>query len=209
MAKKTDNHNAKAKLDLRRYFLSKYHADGDAQVLDCCQGSAVLWSALQKEFRIANYWGVDVKPKKGRLKIDSVRILQQPGWRQNVVDIDTYGSPWKHWLAMLPNVVRPTTCFLTLAMIRAGGGGTLSAADRAILGLDKLEVPPGIQGKLAPLVARLALGKAMSNGILLQECVEAVAHGNARYIGVRLMPQQKEPADAPTSTGSPLQQERC
>jgi hypothetical protein len=92
-SKKTDNHNPKAKLLLRRHFLDKYHADGNADVLDCCQAGGLLWKEIRKTHQIARYWGVDLKPKKGRLKIDSVRILQQSGWPQNVIDIDTYGEP--------------------------------------------------------------------------------------------------------------------
>ena len=53
---KTDNAHVRAKLDLRRHFLRTYHADGSANVLDCCQGSAVLWSTLRREFKLAGYW---------------------------------------------------------------------------------------------------------------------------------------------------------
>lgn len=108
--KKTDNTNLPAKLDLRRRFLRKYHAEDPANVLDCCQGDGVIWKTLRREFTIAGYWGVDTKRKPGRLRLDSSRILAQAGWLQNVVDIDTYGSPWRHWLAMLPNVKRPGPC---------------------------------------------------------------------------------------------------
>lgn len=68
MATKTDNHNPAAKLALRRHFLRKYHAVGEIRVIDCCQGSAKLWTQLRKEFEIKSYWGVDVKPKAGRLR---------------------------------------------------------------------------------------------------------------------------------------------
>src|SRR5438552_1243842 len=101
-SKKTDNHNLPAKLALRTYFLRKYHMQDvrrdaagatNINVLDCCQATGKIWGTLQREFPLAGYWGVDVKPKKGRLTIDSVKILDQPGWTQNVVDVDTYGSP--------------------------------------------------------------------------------------------------------------------
>jgi hypothetical protein len=93
---KTDNHDPRAKLELRRYFLRKYHGDGLARVLDCCQGSGLLWGTLRQEFECESYWGLDLKRKPGRLSIDSSRVLAQPGWPQDVIDIDTYGSPWKH-----------------------------------------------------------------------------------------------------------------
>lgn len=68
---------------------------------------------LRTEFAIAQYWGVDVTPKSGRLKIDSVRILGQPGLEQNVIDIDTYGSPWKYWFALTRNAHASLTVFPT------------------------------------------------------------------------------------------------
>jgi ubiquinone/menaquinone biosynthesis C-methylase UbiE len=61
---KTDNHSPRVKLDLRRYFLKRYHAAGEPiRVMDCCQGSGVLWGQLRKEFDVAGYWGLDIKPK--------------------------------------------------------------------------------------------------------------------------------------------------
>ncbi|HZU48538.1 MAG TPA: hypothetical protein VFA16_15010, partial [Mycobacterium sp.] len=92
---KTDNGNLEAKLGLRRHFLRRYHMENKPMVLDCCQGDGIIWRKLRQEFE-CDYWGVDVKPKRGRLSIDSVRILAQPGWPHDVLDIDTYGSPWRH-----------------------------------------------------------------------------------------------------------------
>ncbi len=188
MAPKTDNSNPCAKLALRRYFLRKYHNEDTANVLDCCQGDGVLWTQLRGEFRLGSYWGVDTKTKKGRLALDSVRILQQPGWPQNVVDIDTYGSPWKHWKALLPNVQRPVTVFLTIGLVRAGGGGGLDTMAAEALGVSTLRLPPGISGKLHELATVSMLTSSRDYGIRLVETVEAVSTGNARYIGARLEP---------------------
>lgn len=193
---KTDNHNPAAKLALRRHFLAKYHADTPPAVLDCCQATGRLWLELRKEFKLLEYWGVDLAPKKGRLKIDSVRILDQPGWRQSVVDIDTYGSPWRHWFALLRNCDHSVTVFLTIGIVRIFGGGTDLETLR-VLGLDALfaklkargiKAPAGVT---APVRDRLGLDACISaaseSGFEITECVEADnAGGNARYIGVRL-----------------------
>ena len=195
MATKTDNSDPRAKLELRRHFLCKYHGDNPPHVLDCCQGEGVLWRQLRQEFSLASYWGVDVKKKKGRLKLDSVRILQQPGWPQDVVDVDTYGSPWKHWEALLPNTVRPTTVFLTIGLVRVGGGGVLDRTAREALGLSKLQIPPGISGRLHDIALPYLLTMSCHYGIMLVEVVEAVSTGNARYIGVRLQPGEKQAID--------------
>jgi hypothetical protein len=182
MATKKDNHNPRAKLELRRYFLRKYHDDGQPiHVLDCCQGSGVLWGTLRAEFPVASYWGVDLKPKKGRIKLDSVRVLQQPGWPQNVVDVDTYGSPWKHWAAILGNLLRPITVFLTIGQWQMGTDRLILSA----LGLGRLKVPPGIAIKLHGLGLQYLLGQA---GAWIVEAIEAISDGSARYIGLRLEP---------------------
>jgi hypothetical protein len=207
MAKKTDNHNLPAKLALRRYFLRKYHSSGPAHVLDCCQGGGVLWKVLRKEFAVASYWGVDLKPRKGRLKIDSTRILAQTGWPQNVVDIDTYGSPWKHWEAMLPNVSRPTTVFLTSGMV-ALGGTSLTKEVKEALGLGGIMPPKAIVAKLQAIAASYCLARACNHNIIISEAIEAVSDGNACYIGVRLEPiENEQPGLQPGCSEHPIPEE--
>jgi hypothetical protein len=195
MAKKTDNHNPEAKLKLRRYFLEKYHADGSARVFDCCQGGGVMWSTIRRTHPVASYWGVDVKPKKGRLKIDSIRVLQQ-GVSQDVIDIDTYGSPWKHWLALLPKVNKPVTVFLTSAFLGTLGC-SLPSECKTALGIPT-NTPPACAMKLYQLSVDILLSKA-KDIVTIIEAVEVSSTGNARYIGVRLEPksdgQQLQAAD--------------
>jgi hypothetical protein len=184
--RKTDNHNLTAKLDLRRYFLAKYHTAGDGpDVLDCCQDSRLLWSILGREFKLSGYWGLDVKPKKGRLRVDSARVLEQAGLTQNVIDVDTYGSPWRHWLALLRNPIRPMTVFLTIGQVHMG-------TDRLILeslGLGSLRVPQGIAVKLHDLALRYCLGRIAGLGLIV-DALEASSAGHARYLGLRLEPVQ-------------------
>lgn len=190
---KTDNGDMEAKLALRRYFLGRYHASDDRpNVLDCCQGSGLIWTALRKEFDLAGYWGVDQKPKAGRLRMDSRRILAQSGWPQNVVDIDTYGMPWKHWVAMLPNVQRPTTVFLTLGQRTTGTVGAVDKESLASAGLTfrRLKLPAAFHVKLAQVFPAHCLARAIDHGMKITECVEALSPiaRNARYFGVRLEP---------------------
>jgi hypothetical protein len=187
---KTDNHNPAAKLELRRYFLRKYHAGRKPNVLDCCQGSGLLWTALRREFELAGYWGLDLKPKPGRLKLDSVRVLAQPGWPQDVVDVDAYGSPWKHWAAMLPNVARPLTVFLTLGQLKTGTVGGVDGLCLKAAGLKfrKLKLPQAFHVKLADIFVGYILAEAQRHRVEIVEAVEALSDGNARYFGVRLEP---------------------
>jgi hypothetical protein len=184
-SKKTDNHNPAAKLALRRYFLEKYHADNPPHVLDCCQGGGVMWNTLRNEYPVASYWGVDLKPKKGRLKLDSVRILSQKGWPQNVVDVDTYGSPWKHWVALLPNIHQPTTIFLTIGQWQMGTDSEIFRA----LGMGDLKIPPGIAVKLHGISLSYCLARGCDYCTII-EAMESVSNGSARYVGVHLVPKE-------------------
>lgn len=181
MGTKTDNGNLEEKLELRRYFMRKYHSDGQARVFDCCQGSGVIWSTLQKEFKIANYWGVNVKTKPGRLKIESSRVLAQPGWSDNVIDVDTYGSPWAHWAAILANLQHSATVFLTIGQVNM----RVSNLTLEALGLGSFKIPPSIALKLQEIALSALLTRGCVN-CKLGEVQEAVATGHARYIGVRL-----------------------
>lgn len=193
---KTDNHNLPAKLDLRRYFLRKYHSDKPPAVLDCCQGSGMIWAKLRQEFEVASYWGVDVKPKPGRLKIDSARILAQPGWTQDVIDVDAYASPWKHWAAIQANGQFPLTVFLTRG---SHTFETLNAFEKAALGITfQREIPGTFWPKLQlmDMAIRYCVARTC-DGIIIREAVEAVSDGNARYIGVRL--EREQPVVTPAA----------
>jgi len=185
-SRKTDNYDPRAKLNLRRYFLQKYHPQGTARVLDCCMGSGFIWRELRREWRVASYMGLDVKRQRGCLKIDSARYLEAGGWDHNVIDIDTYGSPWRHWFHVLRGVKSDCTVFLTIGMIRMSGcPGGMQTEARAALGLPD-STPPGILGSLHEMALRYCLGALARYGLHAIEAVEAESTGNARYIGVRL-----------------------
>ena len=185
---KTDNHNPAAKLMLRRHFLTKYHGDKPPRVLDCFQGSGLLWLKLSREFLLGSYWGVDLKPKKGRLKIDSSRILEQRGWEADVVDLDAYGSPWTHWRHLVRTFSgEAVTVFLTIGMVKVGGGNF----DRSVLDLTgcqfrELKLPKGLGVRLSDNAVAFALADAMANGLEPIEVQEGFPHSKARYLGVHL-----------------------
>lgn len=185
---KTDNGHIAAKVALRTHFLDTYHGDGSGTVLDCCQGEGVLWNIIRRTHPVASYWGVDQKKKKGRLAIDSVRLLQQKGITQNIIDIDTYGSPWKHWLALLPNLTQPRTVFLTI-------GGTMHRGSTCsdvlqVLGCEfrTQDFPVSFWGKLSQIGTTYVLARGCVHATIV-EAVEAQVSGSARYIGVRLEPK--------------------
>ena len=189
--KKTDNHDPAAKLALRMHFLRKYHSDGGARVLDCCAGSGLLWGEIRQSIKLVSYLGLDVKKKKGRLGIDSSRYLAAGCNAFDVIDVDTYGAPWKHWFEILKHMEQPTTVFLTVGMIKKGGGGALQNEEKEALGITGLHVPMGICGRLHELSVKCCLTACYRYDIMIVDAVEAASTGNARYIGVRLERQKK------------------
>jgi hypothetical protein len=183
---KTDNANPASKLELRRYMLRKYHVNGDIRVFECCQGSGLLWGQLQKEFVLTSRWGVDLKPKAGRLKIDSVKVLAQPGLNANVIDIDTYGAPWKHWAALLPNITEDTTVFLTSGLVTMGGGSTLSREARAAAGIpEDWNLSPVFTGWILEYSTSHLLTMGCGD-CTIEEVAESTRGKNARYFAVRI-----------------------
>ena len=200
---KTDNHNLPAKLKLRRYFLQRYHAGTRPQVLDCCQGGGRIWTSLARDFEV-DCWGLDLKPKKGRLRLDSIRVLAQSGWTQDVIDIDTYGSPWKHWRAMLPNVKKPTTVFLTYGT--AGPNQVhLGREELDAIGItfDRVRKMSGaITHRLLPLAIPYCLSAASRHGLRIVEAQEAISDGNARYFGLRLEPAAQSLIQTPNTASA-------
>ena len=192
---KTDNHNPKVKLDLRRRMLDIYHVINPPHVFDCCQGSSVMWSQLRSEYLLASYWGVDLKPKKGRMKIDSNRILSQPGGNFDLIDVDTYGSPWKHWTSILKNSQKPCTVFLTIGSTMHKGSTDKECL--RVLGLGELRIPESFCRKLDSLSFDAMLAQASQYGTIVN-AIEAVSIGNARYVGLRFDPKKDLPAVATT-----------
>lgn len=197
--KKTDNARLGDKLELRSYFLSKYH-EAPPRVFDACQGSGTLWSHLRQRHEVASYWGVDVKPKKGRLKIDSARVLEQPGWSFDVVDIDTYGAPWRHWDAVLEHLPGPCTVFLTAGATMFRGGTDTAAAVTLGLGPILSILPETFFGFLTETALSYCLAKSYISGVRIVECREAPANQRTRYLGIRLEPMEKS---APATGGPP------
>ena len=179
--KKVDNHNLDAKLALRRKLLAGQKL-GKLSVIDCFSGGEVLWTILRKEFPVDEYLALDVKAKRARLKIDSLRYLQNQEWEHNVIDLDAYGSPWRHWFEVLK---RGKSCIVFLTI-----GNTVFKQKQTeaikTLGID-FKVPAGLQGALAELIFEQCLASLYENGFTVKAAFEALnPGGNARYIGLSL-----------------------
>lgn len=182
MPSKTDNHNLSAKLDLRRALLSRFPSSEGFAVCDCFSGGEAIWTQLREEFAVRNYLALDVKSKRGRLKLDSLRYLQNQKWEHDVIDLDAYGAPWRHWFEVLKHG-RACTVFLTIGNTMFKGQQSEALAALGIT----FEIPVGLHGGLAPLVVDHCLGQALGYGFQIPFAVEALnPGGSARYIGLRL-----------------------
>jgi len=192
--KKTDNHNLRAKLELRRYFLSAAKFSKPISVCDCFSGSEVIWGTLAKEFEVGNYLALDVKAKRGRLKLDSIRYLENQEWTHDVVDLDAYGSPWRHLFEVCKRMAGPNgpgKCLVFLTI-----GNTIwkqqQAEALAQVGIP-FDLPPAIEGQLADLILDSCLAAPLDFGLSIEEAAEALnPGGSARYIGIQIC--QKKPS---------------
>ena len=182
--KQTDNSNAEVKLNLRRAYLSKY---GGSACLDCCQGDMKLWKVLRKEFPNIKYMGVDLKPKSGRHKVDSCRLLSLSPLEWDVVDIDTYGDPWAHYFALCKSITNPTTVFLTLGH-GMRGMSNISQPIRKALGF-----PPKTPQRLAYLASRryvtLVLHSCRQYDIIAHDIAHVEQSDTVEYFALRLTPK--------------------
>jgi len=184
-----DHDNFGAKLALRRYFLRTYHGAGSAcptpYVFDACQATGQLWKALRAEFTIAQYFGVDLTLQRGRLCVDSTRVLASPGWSFDVIDVDTYGTPWNHWEHILRHGTQDATVFLTVG--RKGN----TQAPRAILhdlGMGRIValLPHSMCMRVYPMALLAQFARALKFGWRVVEVREARKGNTAQYFGVRL-----------------------
>jgi hypothetical protein len=184
---KYDNASFLLKLHLRRDFLKKHHAL-PCMVFDACCGKEQLWSRLRQEFP-CTYWGVDVKPGKGRIHLDSTRILAQPGWDFDVIDVDTFGAPWKHYKQICLNMPagKTLTVFLTYGFVQSMGGA-ISKEAKAALGLNfqRLTVPQSLAARLWKHSVRYCLTSICESDILIEDAVQVSGKSNVTLYALRI-----------------------
>jgi hypothetical protein len=193
----TDNHNLEAKLELRRVALRAFKRP--LRVLDCFAGEQVIWDTLRRELKVADYLSFDLKPKRGRLKLDSLRFLQGQRWAHNVIDLDAYGSPWSHWVEVLKRRI-PCCVFLTIGTGRNGRNTKISFDAIELAGMP-LNLPFGMHCGLLETVNERCLGACFRHGMHPRAAWEALnPGGNARYLAVILEPvAAAAPAPQPTA----------
>lgn len=180
-----DNDSLPGKLTLRRYMLDRYHKDNPPSVFDACQGDGLIWRELKHEYVLASYFGVDKKTKKGRMKIDSARLLDVPGFDFDVVDIDTYGMPWKHYHALCRHVTKPTTVFLTIGSVTM----SLDSLAEKLIGLPE-GVPMAFKAGLIPFSFDYCLTLGDAARIEIIEAVEGRKTKTVRTIALRIKPKE-------------------
>jgi len=187
MATKRDNGNLRAKLELRRYFLLKYHAGTNPIVCDACAGKGVIWRTLRKDFDI-QYQGFDKKGGPGLIKMDSVRALNSGPLPYDIVDIDTYGFPWNHYIAVLQNKKSAVTVFLTIGQTNMPGK---DATGCRLIGMAGLSGNARIlQSHALAKYVRYCLTVSYDYAMIPIEIKEAENRtSKTRYFGIRLEPK--------------------
>jgi len=187
---KTDNHSLTLKLDLRRQLLAPFSAAHPLRVLDCCAGHGRLWAALRGEFPVASYLAFDLQRRPGALRCDSARWLHDVPLTATVVDIDTYGEPWRHYFALLsaPWPQPDMLIFLTLGR-GLGNMGAVSAESLAAAGIPPKWSPlmPRASDVLRDLLNTACLSLCHAHGAQVVQSLRAKPHDAATlYFGLWL-----------------------
>ena len=199
---KTDNSSLPAKLNIRRYFLDKY-ATGEFTVIDCCAGYQEIWTVLRKEYPECNYCGIDKRKIEGVLHADSKRILST-GMVADVIDIDTYGSPWGHWHNLIPNIKNETIVFLTI-----GSTGMRNQSKQAMkiagLQFSKLKLPGTLAGKFDNIINMRNIKAVEQYSYVIVNEAKIIESKNVKYIGLHLQSRAKYDIIKEKERGVPCQ----
>jgi hypothetical protein len=184
-----DNHDYTKKLDLRRAFLNDFQKDQPLSVCDCFSGeNEVIWTQLRKEFNVGKYFALDIKEKRGRIAMNSLDYLKLQKFNHDVIDLDSYGSPWEHWFEVLK---RGHSCvvFLTIGQVR------LNVQPKILLreiGID-FKVPASFHWFLSHIAIPAGLAVAIRRGYRVEKCLEVLnPSGYARYFGIKIVPETKK-----------------
>jgi hypothetical protein len=178
---KTDNHNLAAKIALRRRLLS---SAGEYRVLDCFSGSEAIWQPLRVEYQIRDYLALDIKQKRGRLKLDSARFVRECPGDFNVVDLDAYGSPFDQFESVIA-WRRRLIVFLTIGAV---GMKAQSKTALRIAGLPAT-TPIGMHAQLHDHITESCLTLPLQKNFRIRQSFEALnPGGSARYIGLEIAP---------------------
>lgn len=192
--KKTDNKQIDMKLELREQVLRRAGVKA-CRVLDLFAGRGEIWTAMRSRIKVVRYVPCDKTPRMpGTIRGDSTdeRFLAAFDMRNfNVVDIDTYGEPWRPYRLLAERVVHPTVFFLTHGEVSGLGGCNTSAFVLETLGIPKNWPIPQKIG-LARYAARIMTSKPLSNVRLAWG--NRVSVSNVNYLGI-LIERKEEATD--------------
>ena len=155
--------------------------------MDACQGAGKIWQRIRRRFP-CTYMGADTALRTVGVKVDSVRLFDLP-WEWDVIDVDTYGEPWRHWEAICRTCRQPVTVFLTVGIVRMfGWSPKASPYIHRALGCPD-ETPPAIESQyMEDMHAWLLSYAAKLYGRTIEDCRRVVGNSRVSYYGCRLLP---------------------
>lgn len=160
---RTDNRDLRLKLAIRRWTIAAAGLGPDLRVLDLCAGEGHIWQVLRKEYRLSSYTPCDRNPRMpGTIKGDAERLVESFDLSLfDVIDVDTWGSPWEIWLRLSGRVRQRTAILLTHGTRGVAGSGPAMS----LIELDALGIPRSwpIPKKVA--LNRIAAGALLAKGV--------------------------------------------
>jgi len=186
---KTDNRRLDLKIQLRRQVLDLAGL-GELRVLDLCCGEGLVWRRMRQHVKMKRYLGVDNKPRMpGVLRGDLLddRFLEALPFHQfNVVDVDTYGEPWKPWRFLYEHLAQRTAVFLTHGFASSPGGSEVSSFVRDRLGIPLAWNIP-MNRELALFAAPYCLLSPSPAGVIAKAW--KISQQNVAYYGMICVPK--------------------
>jgi hypothetical protein len=158
--KKTDNRSLRLKIEIRTKALAAAGLT-HVRVLDLCAGEGDIWREMRKHVDVTSYVPVDRKPRAfGSIKGEALTIARAIDLTMfDVIDVDTYGSPWEIWLNLAQRIRSREVVCLTHGTT-SQGGGDISKFEMKILGIPRdWDIPNG------PGIPRMAAQYALQAGL--------------------------------------------
>jgi len=109
----------------------------------------------------------------------------------DVIDVDTYGEPWAHWMEILGRLTKDTTVFLTCGAFGPQGRSAISMRRKALAGIPGHWQLP-MSDAVANLLTARCLGALYSYRLGCTGSYEAQSRSSGtRYFAVRLTPAKQ------------------
>jgi len=185
---KVDNAFLCTKVNLRRNVIKKHFNKSSFNILNCCAAKNKVWRSLD-EFYNTSIIHLDLNPQfDGVIKCDANDYVQNNDLSKfDIIDIDTYGSPWDIFFNSIKSCTGTTVFFLTWGRTEKNLFNVPNIIKQTF------NFPKSSKKGRNPLCKYMEknitslLVRGYENGIFIKDVYEGFPQGNARYFGLTVI----------------------